>query len=372
MVTRFNLPHWYDLHAHFRQDALLPAMVAEHKRMGCAGALAMPNTKPPVACVRVADEMATTWSIERYQALFRAAWPEAKGVIVPLYLTSATTPEMIADGAKSGLLKTCKYYPPHGTTNSEHGTVFKAYAANGVFAAMAEHGVVLCVHGERHGLQGDAYFGRASNAEEIFYREEMPWLAATFPGLKVVCEHVTTKVAADFVQHSGAHIAATVTPQHLLYTVGHLLQGCKYHLFCLPVVKFDEDVQALRQAVTGITNRKFFAGTDSAPHTVKATACGCAGGCFTGGIAPQLYAEAFTQAGLDLGRDEAQAIFRRFLCSNGAAFYGLPEPKDYFTLSQEPQEITLVQTPAGTITPLPIGMLAQPAEKAMLSWSLTL
>ncbi len=372
MVTRFRLPFWYDLHAHFRQDLLLPAMIAEHRRMACAGVVAMPNTKPPVACVRMVDETVTAWSIERYQAMFRTAWPEAKAVIVPLYLTNAVTPAMIADGVRDGLLQACKYYPPHGTTNSEHGAAFKAYAASGVFAAMEEHGVVLCVHGERHGLQGEAYFGRTSNAEEIFYQEEMPWLIAHFPRLKIVCEHVTTKVAADFVRQSGPNVVATVTPQHLLYTVGHLLQGCKYHLFCLPVVKYDADVQALRQAVTSRDNLKFFAGTDSAPHTVKATACGCAGGCFTGGIAPQLYAEAFTQAGVDLGQREGQEAFQRFLCSNGAAFYGLPELKDYFTLSQEPQETTLVQTPDGTITPLPVGMLMQPSDKAMLSWRLTL
>ncbi len=372
MATRFSLPYWYDLHAHFRQDALLPAMVAEHVRMGCAGTVAMPNTKPPVACIRAEEETATAWSLERYRGDLRAAWPQAKALIVPLYLTAATTPAMIADGAGSGLLQAAKYYPPHGTTNSEHGAAFKAYAANGVFAAMAEHGIVLCVHGERHGLQGEGYFGRASNAEEIFYREEMPWLVTTFPKLKVVCEHVTTKVAADFVRQSGANVAATVTPQHLLYTVGHLLQGCKYHLFCLPVVKFDEDVQALRRAVTDPGNRKFFAGTDSAPHTVKATACGCAGGCFTGGIAPQLYAEAFVQAGVDLGLSAGQAIFQRFLCSNGAAFYGLPVPEERFTLSQESQEVSVLHTPAGSITPLPVGMLAQPADKAMLSWRLTL
>lgn len=372
MATRFSLPLWYDLHAHFRQDDLLPAVVAEHVRMGCAGTVAMPNTKPPVACIRAADESEGAWSLERYLGVLRAAWPQADALIVPLYLTPATTPAMIVDGAAFGWLQAAKYYPPHGTTNSEHGAALQAYAANGVLEAMEAHGIVLCVHGERHGLQGENYFGRLSNAEEIFYREEMPWLVATFPKLKIVCEHVTTKVAADFVRQSSAHVAATVTPQHLLYTVGHLLQGCKYHLFCLPVVKFDEDVQALRQAVTDKTNCKFFAGTDSAPHTVKATACGCAGGCFTGGIAPQLYAEAFAQAGVDLGKSEGQAIFRRFLCSNGATFYGLPEPKTTFTLSQEPQEISLLKTRDGTITPLPIGMLAQPAEKTMLSWSVIL
>jgi dihydroorotase len=170
------------------------------------------------------------------------------------------------------------------------------------------------------------------------------------------------------VAASGANVTASVTPQHLLYTVGHLLQGCKYHLFCLPVVKYQEDVEALRRAVTAPDNIKFFAGTDSAPHTVKATPCGCAGGCFTGGIAPQLYADAFEQAGVDMASAAGQEAFKKFLCTNGANFYGLKIPTETFTLSKEPQEIGLVHTPNGTITPLPIGMLPTPAETATLSW----
>ncbi len=370
-MISLTLPQWYDLHAHFRQDELLAPMVEQHRRMGCAGALGMPNTKPPLARVFAKDEDATAWSVERYLDLFRKAWPAALDLIVPLYLTAATTPAMIEAGAKSGLLRACKYYPPGGTTNSEHGAAFRGYVENGVLAAMEAHGIVLCIHGEAHGVQGDAYFGRASNAEEDFYRNQMPALVEKFPRLKIVCEHVTTKVAADFVRHSGPNVAATVTPQHLLYSIAHFLQGCKYHLYCMPIVKFDEDVAALRRAVTAADNTQFFAGTDSAPHTVKATPCGCAAGCYTGGVAPQLYAEAFEKAGIAMDSAEGQGAFKKFLCLNGPAFYGLTVPQETFTLSKAPQEIGLVATPAGTVTPLPIGMQAQPTDKATLSWSVT-
>jgi len=370
-MTKITLPKWYDLHAHFRQADLLKPMVEQHIRMGCVGALGMPNTKPPLARVFAAEETPEAWSVESYLGLFKQAWPKAYDLIVPLYLTAATTPSMIEKGAKSNLLRACKYYPPHGTTNSEHGAAFQRYIENGVFSAMEANGVVLCVHGELHGLQGEGYFGRHSNAEEIFYRNEMPNLTKKFPQLKIVCEHVTTKVAADFVHQSGPAVSATITPQHLLYTVGDLLQGCKYHLFCLPVVKYEEDVEALLHAVTSPDNTRFFAGTDSAPHTVKATPCGCAGGCFTGGIAPQLYAEAFEKAGVDMGSASGQEVFKKFLCLNGPAFYSLKVPEETFTLSKEPQEIGLVATPSGNITPLPIGMQPTPTDKATLSWSIT-
>ncbi len=370
MPLQLTLPQWYDLHAHFRQDELFKPLIEQHIRMGCAGALGMPNTKPPVARVFKADETPSAWSVERYLESFQKAWPQAKALIVPLYLTAETTPRMIEDGAKSGMLRACKYYPPHGTTNAEHGAAFRLYIEQGVFAAMEEAGIVLCIHGETHGLQGEAYYGRHTNAEEDFYRNEMPRLTEQFPRLKIVCEHITTKVAADFVRRSSANVVATVTPQHLLYTVGHLLQGCKYHLFCLPVVKYEEDVEALRRAVTSPDNAKFFAGTDSAPHTVKATPCGCAGGCYTGGIAPQLYAEAFEKAGVALDSVKGQDAFKKFLCLNGPTFYGLAIPDETFTLSKTPQEIGLVATPSGTITPLPVGMQPQPTDTATLPWSI--
>lgn len=92
-----------------------------------------------------------------------------------------------------------------------------------------------------------------------------PSWVAKFPKLKIVCEHITTKVAVEFVRKVPSNVAATITPQHLIYTVGNLLQGFKYHLFCLPLIKFEEDRAALREAATS-GNPKFFAGTDSAPH----------------------------------------------------------------------------------------------------------
>ena len=159
----------------------------------------------------------------------------------------------------------------------------------------------------------------------------------------------TTRTAVDFVEKSGDKTGATITPQHLLYTMGDLVQGFKFHLYCLPLVKFEEDRAALRRAVQAKTNTRFFAGTDSAPHTAKCTPCGCAAGCFTGGIAPQLYAQSFD---LPVQKD----AFEAFLCRNGAAFYGLPLPKETFTLVQKPQELEALQTPDGPVMPLPLGL----------------
>lgn len=351
-----TLPKWFDLHTHFRQGPAMPSYVKAHLSMGCAGALAMPNTQPPVSRVSGAAQ-ADGWSIESYSAELRAAGAQAfEQLIVPLYLTRHTTAAMIRDGAASGLLRACKYYPPHGTTNSEHGVPMDDLIGGEVFRAMEDLGIVLCIHGEQHALSGPDYIDAQQNAETRFYRERMPRLIQAHPKLRIVCEHITTRTAAEFVASAPGHVGATITPQHLLYTIGHLIQGLKYHLYCLPVVKFLDDRSALRSAVTKSGQTKFFAGTDSAPHTTKATACGCAAGCFTGGCAPQLYAMAFEEAGVDFSTAEGKGAFERFLSLNGPAFYGFPVSKQRFQLEKVPSETTILDTPAGPVTPLPTGM----------------
>ncbi len=348
-AMKITLPKWYDLHVHLRQGTAMPAYVEAHLAMGCAGLLAMPNTKPPVGKV-FRDDALPYWSIEEYREQIKdAGGDKFSTLITPLYLTKDTTPAMIEAGAKAGLLRSCKYYPPHGTTNADHGRPLLSFIENGVFRAMEENGVILNIHGEEHALSGEAYFGKNSNAEDFFYRERVPVLRDKFPDLKIACEHITTKTAADFVSQAGDNTGASITPQHLLYTVSDLLQGMKYHLYCLPLVKFEEDREALLDAVRNPDNTRFFAGTDSAPHTTKATECGCAAGCFTGGIAPQLYAQSFD---LNKGQDE----FKAFLCINGASFYNLPVPEETFSLVEEETALTLCTTAEGDVMPLPLGL----------------
>ncbi|MGK0185642.1 MAG: dihydroorotase [Verrucomicrobiales bacterium] len=353
---KLELPRWFDLHTHFRQGPAIPDYVQAHIDMGCAGALAMPNTRPPIARITgAATEVA--WSIESYRAMLDAAGADRfEKTIIPLYLTRETTAEMIAAGARSGMLEACKYYPPHGTTNSEHGVPMAEFIGGDVLRAMEEHRIVLCIHGEQHALPGDEYLSRKQSAESLFYRDFLPRLRDAHPNLRIVCEHITTHEAAAYVQSADRNVAATVTPQHLLYTLGHLIQGLRYHLYCLPIVKFEDDRAALREAVTRPGQTKFFAGTDSAPHTTKATDCGCAAGCFTGGCAPQLYAMAFEAAGVDLASTQGAASFAGFLSNNGPAFYGFSASKENFSLIREPSTSVAIDTPEGKVTPLPLGM----------------
>ncbi|MCB9983753.1 MAG: hypothetical protein H6861_08815 [Rhodospirillales bacterium] len=165
---KMTLPKWYDLHMHLRQDALIAPIVQSQIDMGCCGVLAMPNTKPPVAKV-FRDDPLEYWCIEGYVDLIKESGGEAfQDIIVPLYLTKDTTPQMIEEGAKAGVLRACKYYPPHGTTGANFGYPFMNFFDNGVFAAMEEHGVVLCIHGEEHHMKAEDYFAADTNAEDFF------------------------------------------------------------------------------------------------------------------------------------------------------------------------------------------------------------
>lgn len=138
------------------------------------------------------------------------------------------------------------------------------------------------------------------------------------PELRVVLEHITTQDAAEFVASEQAQVAATVTPQHMLLNRNALfLGGLRPHAFCLPVLKREEHRRAVLAAATS-GGRRFFLGTDSAPHprSAKESACGCAG-IFSAPVALALYAHAFEQAG-------ALQHFEGFASHNGADWYRLP------------------------------------------------
>jgi len=158
-------------------------------------------------------------------------------------------------------------------------------------------------------------------------------LLKDLPDLRVVFEHITTRDAAQFVASAGDNIAATLTPQHLLYNRNAMLAGgIRPHLYCLPILKRETHRAALVKAATS-GSKKFFLGTDSAPHAqhTKENACGCAG-CYSAHSAIELYAEAFAAAGA-LDKLEGFASFY------GADYYGLPRNTDKVTLRREEWQV---------------------------------
>ncbi len=303
-----------DWHLHLRDDAALKA-VLPHTTAQFGRAIVMPNLKPPI---RSTDEASA------YRARILAARPQGSAFepLMTLYLTDNTTPEEMTKAAASGFVKAVKYYPAGATTNSDAG-VTDLRRCDAVFEAMAALGMPLLMHGEVTGDDVDVF-----DREKIFVEKHLRPLAARFPTLRIVLEHITTSHAADFVREASANIAATITPQHLLYSRNAIFKGgLRPHLYCLPILKRESHRLALVQAATS-GNPKFFLGTDSAPHTknAKESCCGSAG-CYSALHAMALYAEAFEAAGA-LDKLEGFASFF------GTDFYRLPRNASTITLEK--------------------------------------
>ncbi|MBN7770092.1 dihydroorotase [Marinobacter daepoensis] len=335
MTRQITITRPDDWHLHVRDGDILNDVVPA--TAACFGrAIIMPNLVPPVTDARAAMS---------YRERILAASPEtAFQPLMTLYLTESTTPETVREAKAAGVVA-AKLYPAGATTNSASGVtdIRNIYP---VLETMAECGMLLLVHGEVTDSEIDIF-----DREKVFLERVLAPTLAAFPSLKVVLEHITTADSAEFVQnHEGNNLAATLTPQHLMYNRNHMLVGgIRPHLYCLPILKRNKHQEALRAAVASGDSR-FFLGTDSAPHAKdkKEAACGCAG-CYSAYGAIGLYADIFEELGI-LDKLEAFASF------NGADFYGLPRNSDTITLVREPwtmpEELPLA---SGNIVPLKAG-----------------
>jgi len=156
--------------------------------------------------------------------------------------------------AESEHIHAFKLYPAGATTNSDSG-VADIKAVYPLLAAMEQYAIPLLIHGEVTDDACDIF-----DRERVFIDTYLTDVAKNFPGLRIVVEHVTTAEAVQFVQGAGANIAATITPQHLLFNRNAILAGgIKPHYYCLPIIKRESHRLALVKAATS-GNPKFFFG----------------------------------------------------------------------------------------------------------------
>ena len=314
-----------DWHLHLRDGAML-ASVVNYTARQFGRAIVMPNLNPPVATVAAA---------KAYRERILAA-VEPGLAFTPLmtcYLTDAIDAGEVERGFSEGIFTACKLYPAHATTNSAHG-VTDIRNIYGILEVMQRIGMPLLVHGEVTDRHVDIF-----DREAVFIERILKKLMADFPALKVVFEHITTADAVAFVEAGGPNLAATITPHHLAINRNAMFEnGIRPHFYCLPVAKREPHRLSLRKAaVSG--SRKFFLGTDSAPHAAhdKESACGCAG-IFNAPYALESYAAVFDEEGA-LDRLEA------FASENGPNFYGLPLNEGTVTLKRRevcvPERLTL-------------------------------
>ena len=308
-----------DWHVHLRDDEMLK-QVAKFTARQFGRAIIMPNLNPPVTT--------TAMAVAYRERILEATrdYPDFTPLMTA-YLTDSIDPEEIKAGHNEDVFTAAKLYPANATTNSAAG-VSNIKNIYPVLETMQKIGMPLLVHGEVVSRDIDIF-----DRETVFIDKVMQPLLKDMPELKVVFEHITTKDAADFVESQGNNIAATITVHHLQINRSDMLVGgIRPHLYCLPVAKREAHRLALRKAATS-GNKKFFLGTDTAPHAIgdKESACGCAG-IFTAPHAVENYLQVFEE-------ENALDKFEAFASLNGPAFYGLPVNQQKIRLLKSPQKV---------------------------------
>ncbi len=309
-----------DWHVHLRDgDALVNTCADMARYMNRA--IVMPNLTPPARTVAEA-----TAYYDRIRAAMRDL-PRRFEPLMTLYLTDQTDPAEIEIAAASDHVHAVKLYPAGATTNSEAG-VAHLESLFPVLAAMEECDLPLLIHGEVTDHDIDIF-----DREKVFIDRHLVPIAARFPGLRIVLEHITTRDAVQFVREAPDNVAATITAHHLLLNRNDMLVGgIRPHYYCLPILKRRLHQNELLEAATS-GSPKFFLGTDSAPHgtLTKESSCGCAG-VYTAHAALELYAEAFESV-------DALDRLEPFAAHFGPDFYRMPRNTDTITLRREPWQV---------------------------------
>lgn len=329
-----------DWHVHLRD-----AEVLEHTVLASAKhfsrALVMPNLKPALT---------TLPALTAYRKRIMTALNHRFDFTpyMTFYLNESVDPHDLEQIKPHDYILGAKFYPAGATTHSEAGarSIHTLYP---LLEVMQSNDLVLQIHGEV--THGDIF-----EREARFIEEFLEPLIRDFPKLRMVLEHISTKAAVEFVKEAPLNVGATITPHHLLYNRNQLLsQGIKPHYYCLPILKHERDQKAIQEAAMS-GNPKFFAGTDSAPHSKKSkeSACGCAG-IYSSPYALAMYAQVFDHQGKLSMLDDFMGRF-------GADFYHLPRSKTFISLVKKPQTIPKT-LPFGRDKVVPI------AAESVLEWS---
>jgi len=332
-VVEITIPKPDDWHLHLRDGAMLEGVLPYSAR-DFVRAIIMPNLVPPVV---------TSADAQAYRDRIMAALPKGMDFspLMTLYLTETTDAADVASAHASGLVTAVKLYPAGATTNSSSG-VRDLRKVMPVLEKMAEIGMPLCIHGEVTDASVDIF-----DREAVFIETVLDPLRRDLPELKITLEHLTTTNGVDYVAGSDANLAGSITTHHLMINRNAILAGgIKPHYYCLPVAKRESHRLSLRKAaVSG--DKRFFLGTDSAPHVdpLKECACGCAG----------IFTSINTMSCLAHVFEEENALDRLagFASLHGPAWYGLPVNQQTMTLRRRDEPVSWpdkIETGDGPVT----------------------
>ena len=335
MINELIIPRPDDMHLHLREGKMLK-VVSQHSASQFGRAIIMPNLKNPVINTELAhiyyDEIKKYTKTHQFEPL------------MTIYFNEGLTLEELKKIKASSKIIGIKLYPKGVTTNSNKG-INSFESGYKIFEMMEELEIPLLIHGEVNDKSVDIF-----DRERIFIEKHLSRAHKEFPNLKIVLEHISTKDSTEFVKDSSKKIAATITPQHLLYNRNELFSGgLRPHAFCLPVLKREEHrVAVLNAAISG--NPKFFLGTDSAPHkrAEKESSCGCAG-IYSALNAMEIYAEIFDQ-------NNAIEKLENFCSKFGADFYKLNQNKEKLKLTRSKNKVpTVIKIDNDDVVPLMAG-----------------
>lgn len=308
MNDRITLRRLDDMHCHFRVGSLLKEVLPFTAQYAGRG-IAMPNTRPRAI---LTGEDVVWYRDEIKRAIDEMPHRHPFEPLMTIEIRDSTTPQMINEAYRAGAVAG-KVYPLGVTTNSDEGLRnFESESISETFRTMQDVGMLLLIHGEL-----DRERTLVTKREEIFL-PTLLMLAEKFPSLKIVLEHVSTRVAVESVRQLGKNVAATITAHHLCLTLNDVVgYGIQPHHGCMPMPKDFDDRDTLIMAATS-GDPKFFLGSDTAPHPREKKECANgACGVYTAPVLPQVLAEVFEKSGC---LDRLEDFTSRF----GAEFYSLP------------------------------------------------
>lgn len=285
-----------DMHVHLRDGVMCQLVTPTVAAGGITTAYVMPNLTPPITTV---DQ------VQKYYKELQELSPETQ-FLMSMYLNASTTAESVKEAAESGIVYGYKLYPAGVTTNSSQGVDLSTpeglESLFPVFEALQKYNMILNLHGEVPPDNEGAV--NVLNAEPLFL-PQLRLLHKSFPLLRIVLEHCTTKLAVDTVNAINIEdkelgkaltVAGSITAHHLWITIDDWA-GCPVN-FCKPVAKTAADRSALISAA--ISGKPwFFLGSDSAPHPTNPAKLGplkIAAGVFTQPYILSYIAEVFEKA----------------------------------------------------------------------------
>ncbi|BEK13399.1 dihydroorotase [Campylobacter lari] len=315
-----------DMHLHLRDESMLE-LVAPFSAKDFKAGVIMPNLITPLT---------ETNALKAYkERILKACKNEDFTPLMTLFFKDYD--EKFLEKAKDELFA-IKLYPAGITTNSDNGiSSFDIEKLKPTLNAMSELDLPLLVHGETN----DFVMDREANFAKIYEK-----LAKNFPKLKIIMEHITTKVLCDLLKDY-ENLYATITLHHLMITLDDVVGGkMDPHLFCKPIAKRYEDKDALCElAFSGYEKAMF--GSDSAPHPLHTKeCCGCAAGVFSAPVILPVLAELFE-------KHSNEANLQKFISDNACKIHNLEFEKDKI-IALEKQEWQVPQK-YGDVAPFMAG-----------------